>query len=80
MFGCIENDRSVLPALGKTRKSLEEVAMIMFGSEEEGVLKGFGNAGNDAAVSFLIHGVAFESYGFSKLTRPAVLSQSLLSQ
>lgn len=53
LFGAIENDQSVLPALGKTRKSLEEVARIMFGQDEAMAPKACGNAGNDASVSHL---------------------------
>lgn len=51
LFGAIENDTATLPASNKTRKSLEEVAMIMSGGAEEEAPKGCGNAGNDAAVS-----------------------------
>ena len=73
LFGAIENDTSTLPALNKTRKSLEEVAMIMFGDIEDQAPKGCGNAGNDAAVSLLI---VKKCSGSSKLTMP-VLPESL---
>lgn len=52
LFGAIEDDQSVQPAIGKTRKQLEAVAGIMFGSDPERAPKACGNAGNHAAVSF----------------------------
>ena len=54
LFGAIENDTSTLPAHNKTRRTLEEVAMIISGGAEEDAPKGCGNAGNDAAVSFAL--------------------------
>lgn len=51
LFGAIENDQTVLPAIGKTRKSLEIVAGTMFGADAAHALKACGNAGNYAAVS-----------------------------
>jgi hypothetical protein len=50
LFGAIEDDQTVQPAIGKTRKSLEAVAGVMFGSNPQLAPTACGNAGNHAAV------------------------------
>lgn len=52
LFGAIEDDQTVQPAIGKTRRSLEAVAELMFGSDPDIAPKACANAGNHAAVSF----------------------------
>jgi hypothetical protein len=54
LFGAIEDDQTVQPAIGKTRKRLAEVAAVMFGSDPERAPKACGNAGNHAAVSLRV--------------------------
>lgn len=51
LFGAVEDDHSIQPALGRTRKSLETVAQIMFGGVPDEAPQACGNAGNYAAVS-----------------------------
>ena len=57
MFGAIEDDTSIAPVIGKTRKSLREVANIMFGQDPDKAPSKCGNAGNDAFVGDPAHSV-----------------------
>ena len=79
LFAAIEYDPSVVPAPICTRRSLEEVAFIMFGGQKERAPRFSGNAGNDALVSvsqLVIRRLAYDNT--SMTSRSSLLVGSII--